>query len=313
MKKSIFLFFATLLCASSLWADNTRVMGVAASNPNNYTVKVEPTIGDGGTKWGPYELSQAKMTFEGKKLYVGSFNEKYGGVDNLDVHLYSGSTWKEKKTPYSNSWTTSDKFENRIYNYDDNNWYTKLSFETNANFYFDASNWTETSIKLCIGHANYQKYYNLTQIPNTKLYYGKPGDTWGDAMGIGVVGKTTATDGTNWLTNVSSKAKEYTGFKNYGLTSTKSGHAYLMVNAGKTGEQPEMHYNESYTNLNSKQTIKSACKVTGGNYEETNTPAKISITSYALTANGVATKQNVSLATTAKSVSVDAARTATTT
>ena len=259
-------------------------------------------------------MSLAGLTFEGKKLYITNYETQDSKIiGQFQFMLFDGNTWKEEKQLVKSWNEKSDYYTNHIYNYDDEKWYDRLSFETNANFYFDASNWTETSIKLCIGHANYQKYYNLTQIPNTKLYYGKPGDTWGDAMGIGVVGKTTATDGTNWLTNVSSKAKEYTGFKNYGLTSTKSGHAYLMVNAGKTGEQPEMHYNESYTNLNSKQTIMSACKVTGGNYEETNTPAQISITSYALNGNGTSQKQNVSLATTAKSVSVDAARTATTT
>ena len=312
MKKSIFLFFATLLCATSAWASQKLVVGVAANNDHNYNMHLGVQAKD--WSWQDITMSLAGLTFEGKKLYITNYETQDSKIiGQFQFMLFDGNTWKEEKQLVKSWNEKSDYYTNHIYNYDDEKWYDRLSFETNANFYFDASNWTETSIKLCIGHANYQKYYNLTQIPNTKLYYGKPGDTWGDAMGIGVVGKTTATDGTNWLTNVSSKAKEYTGFKNYGLTSTKSGHAYLMVNAGKTGEQPEMHYNESYTNLNSKQTIMSACKVTGGNYEETNTPAKISITSYAFTANGVATKQNVSLATTAKSVSVDAARTATTT
>lgn len=309
---------------NQMWADNTIVVGVAGSNPNNYTVKVEPTIGDGGTKWGPYELTKAGITFEGKKLYVGTFNEKYGGVDNLDLHYYNGGTWKEKKTPYS-SWTNSSTFQNRIFNYDASGAkYSDVSMKNGARVYFDASTWEETGIKLVTGHANHQKYYTLSAVTNTKLYYGTNTDTWSDAMGFGIVGGTSRSGGNDqWLTDVSDKAAEYTGWKNYGLTSTSTNNAYLVVPGGKAGEQPTInYYATAYSSLNSTQTIKYAVGVNGGTPAELTSgyvPADIAISSYKFasgTYNSVSPSSGsvtLSKGGSNYSATVTAARTATTT
>ena len=324
-KKLLTLITLLTLGVGQMWADNTIVVGVAGSNPNNYTVKVEPTIGDGGTKWGPYELTKAGITFEGKKLYVGTFNEKYGGIDNLDLHYYNGATWKEKKTPYS-SWTNSSTFQNRIFNYDASGGakYSDVSMTNGARVYFDASTWEETGIKLVTGHANHQKYYALSAVTNTKLYYGTNTDTWSDAMGFGIVGGTSRS-GTQdeWLTDVSDKAAEYTGWKNYGLTATSTNNAYLVVPAGKAGEQPTInYYATAYSSLNSTQTIKYAVGVNGGTPAELTSgyvPADIAISSYKFasgTYNSVSSSSGsatLSQGGSKFSATVTAARTATTT
>ena len=327
--------FASVLClilimlltlgVGEMGADNTIVVGVAGTNASNYTVKVEPTIGDGGTKWGPYALTKAGITFEGKKLYIGTMNEKYGGVDNLDIHYYSGSTWISKKTPYS-TWTNSSTFQNRIFNYDATNGakYSDVSMTNGARVYFDASTWSQTAIKLVTGHANHQKYYALSAITNTKLYYGTNTDTWSDAMGFGIVGGTSRSGSTDqWLTDVSDKAAEYTGWKNYGLTATSTNNAYLVVPAGKAGEQPTINYYETaYNSLNSTQTIKYAVSTHGATPVELTSgivPANIAISSYKFT-NGTynsVSSSSPNHALTANgsyyNATITAARTATTT
>ena len=200
----------------------------------------------------------------------------------ISLDNYSG-TWKEKKQPLDNSEATN-YYDNYIYNYDGAAWYGQLNMYNTTRLFFDATGWSETAIKMCIGHANYQKYYSMNSIDNTKLYYGTVGSDWNDAMGVGVVGKTSASDGENWLTNVSARASEYTGFKHQALDKNSTGNAYLMVNAGNAGQEPTMSYNDDFlTLLNSTQTVKFAVSTGAAAFAELasgTTPAKITISSY---------------------------------
>ncbi len=301
-------------------ADNTRVVGVAATNSANGAVIVKANIGDGNTWWN-YTITSGKagITFEGKKLYIGTMNEKYGGVDALKISV-NGTD----KQPYS-GWTTSGTFQNDIFNYDATNAakYADVSMTNGARVYFDASTWSQTAIKLVTGHANHQKYYTLSAVTNTKLYYGTNTDSWSDAMGFGIVGGTTRSGGNDqWLTDVSDKAKEYSGWKNYGLTATGTNQAYLVVPAGKAGEQPTVsYYSTAYSSLNSTQTIKFAISENGGTPAELAsgvTPATISMSSYKFvsgTYNSVSaeTPSAWSAGSSTYNKTLTAARTATTT
>ena len=208
---AVMLILLLTLGVGQMWADDNSVVGVACNNTSSYTVKLNVNRKGDGDDWQQKTMSKAGITFEGKKLYITSYENKYSGLGKMQFQYYDGSTYKGQKEPIS-SWTSTTHNE-EIYNYDGSSWYSTQTVETSARFYFDASGWEQTSIKLVVGHANYQRYSSLTNVTNTKLYYGSSGNKWTNAMGIGVVGNTSASDGTNWLTNVSSKASEYTGFK----------------------------------------------------------------------------------------------------
>lgn len=321
-KKLLTLITLLTLGVGQTWADVDYVVGCAATNSNNYSVRLNVNR----QEWGWYEwtMSQAGLTFEGKKLYIKKYETKNGWVNDIQFLMKDGSgTQKEYKSAYAGSGTQG--YSNQIYNYDAGSWYTKLEFSTSARFYFDASTWDETSIKLVIGHANYQKYYSLSNITNTKLYYGSTSDAWGDAMHIGVVGNTSASDGTNWPSDISDKASEYTGLKNYALSSAGAGNVYLMVPNGDTGQQPSMSYYATHYNtdaLNSTQTIKYAVGVNGGTPATLTSgyvPADIAISSYKFasgTYNAVSSSSGsvtLSKGGSNYSATVTAARTATTT
>ncbi len=302
-------------------ADNT-VVGVAANNTNNYTVKLNVNRKGDGSDWQQKTMTKAGITFEGKKLYITSYEKLYGGLGAMQFQYYDGSTHKGQQAPIS-SWST-DTHDNRIYNYDGSSWYPDVSMTKGARVYFDASTWSQTGIKLVTGHANHQKYYSMSAITNTKLYYGTNTDSWSDAMGFGIVGGTDRS-GTQdqWLTDVSAHAKEYTGWKNYGLTSTGANQAYLVVPGGKAGEQPTItYYSTAYNSLNSTQTIRYAVGVNGGTPATLTSgyvPADIAISSYKFSSgkyNAVdASSGSVTLSQGGSnfSATVTAARTATTT
>ena len=317
------LIMILTLGVGQMWAGNSYVVGAA------YTGSYDMVLNVNRQNWGWYkwDMTKADLTFEGRKLYIKSYETDNNWINNLQFLEMDGGkdgTQKGYHEVYSGSGSEGYN-NNQIFNYNSNNWYTKLSFSTSARFYFDASTWDETSIKLVIGHANYQKYYSLSNITNTKLYYGKSSDEWGDAMHIGVVGGTSASDGTNWPTDISDKAAEYTGLKNYALSSDGAGNAYLMVPAGDAGEQPSMNYYATHYNANSlnfTQTIKYAVGVNGGDPATLTSgyvPADIAISSYKFvsgTYNAVSSSSgSVTLSKNGSnySATVTAARTATTT
>lgn len=282
-------------------ASTDYVVGVAATNSNNYDVILNINRQIWG--WYTWTMSKAGITFEGKKLYIQKYETDNGWINNFQILLKQGSTQREYKEFYSGS-GSQGYYNNYVLNYDDKNAYSQLTM-SKSKIYFNATGWDQTTIKLVVGHANFQKYYQMNKITNTKLYYVNPDMSWSDAMGFGVVGGTSASDGANWLTNVSVKAKEYTGFLHYGLNNNSDNVMYYVTNAGSTGQKPTCDYHSDYTVLNKTQTIKVMVKKAGASsYTETtfdNWPATIKAKRYKLNSNGAsladATDANLTSAT----------------
>ena len=336
MKKHLFLksllIAIGLLIASinTAWAGTYTVVGVAMDNANNYYPRISVNTGGGdGCGWWDWCFNSGKagITFEGKKLYLAEWTDCWNGTDNLYFQQYTTDCGTEKNyNEVHTSYTKVEDYHTKIWNYNESNskggsWYSTLTMGQ-SKVYFDATGWSETDIDLCIAHMNYQAYYGMTHVANTKLYYTNESYSWADAMGFGVVGGHSRPDGKDangyyWITDVSDYSAEYTGFKHTALNNNDANYAYLVVNAGKAGQQPTVSSNSSYaTLLNSTQTIKSyVSEDYGSSYDNANSKATITITSYAMTSQGAsgATASNGSLSTSAKSTTVTSARTATTT
>ncbi len=130
--KFLTVFLLALLGASNLWAADTETTiyyAVDASTVGCYTVKINANIGDNGT-WRSSEMTKTSYTYNGKIIYTGKVNEKYGGVDCLQIQLYDGSTWKSQKQPYS-SWTTSSTYSGKMYVHEIEKW---VSYSTDASY-----------------------------------------------------------------------------------------------------------------------------------------------------------------------------------
>ncbi len=305
------------------------VVGVAMTNENNYYPRISVNTGGGdGCGWWNWCFNDKKagITFEGKKLYLAEWTDCHNGSDALYFQQYTSNCGSEKNyNLVHDSYTAVANYNTKIYEYNESgtrgSWYSTLTMGQ-SKVYFDATGWSESDIDLCIAHMNYQQYIDMTAVANTKLYYTNGSYSWNDAMGFGVVGGHNRTDGQSatgnyWITDVSKYSAEYTGFRHYGINDNASNAAYLVVNHGKAGEQPDVDYNANYkTLLNSTQTIQSWVSTNNGSsYSQANSKADITITSYAMTAQGSsgATASNGSLSTSASSTTVTAARTATTT
>ena len=327
-------FILSIASINTAWAGTYTVVGVAMDNAKNYYPRYSVNIrGENYTDvWrnACFADHKAGITFEGKKLYLANWTDNYDGAQDLYFQQYStncaGDDQVNYNTVFSNNWTGVSNYNKKIWLYNETSptggsWYSVLTM-TQSKVYFDATGWSETDIDLCIAHMNYQAYYGMTNVANTKLYYTNESYSWEDAMGFGVVGGHSRTDGQSangnyWITDVSDYSEEYTGFKHTELNNNGANYAYLVVNAGKAGQQPTVSSNSSYaTLLNSTQTIESYVSTDyGSSYSKANSKATITITSYAMTSQGTsgATASNGSLSTSANSTTVTAARTATTT
>lgn len=179
--------------------------------------------------------------------------------------------------------------------------------------YFDNSlGINSTTLQICARQSSWTGVSSLSNISNTKLYYvaNPQGSGWGGILGWVVISANPAKSNSNF-DNWSS----YTWCSDWNTYGFNSGSTYLIVpsSTSKSQSVTTSYYSGGYSGLNSTQTINTVVKVGSGSYSSANSKAEITITSYALTGNGSVTKQSTSISTSAKTQTVSAARTATTT
>ncbi|MCQ2076938.1 MAG: hypothetical protein MJZ20_07915 [Bacteroidaceae bacterium] len=316
--------FKTLLLAIGLvvasvqpiWANETYVIGGATSNPKNYN-NIGMNLGYKPKGWETEQykgMNKAQITFEGKYLFVTSYETSSDGnkgkLWNLDFQLMSGSTWQEQWGAISGE---ADAPSNLIYNYDNHSWYSKLSIggsNLKAYVYFDATTWNSTTpIKMVVGHANYQKYKELSHVDGTNLYYINTStlDSWTDAMGWGIVGgDNIPNDGSHWINDIDN-ADSKTGLKNYGLNNEKT---YFVTPKGSNGEEPQVDYKEGgYDDFHYNQTI---FKELGTTTTTTNV-GTVKVSTYKLSSHGNSTTSEATITSNGNSASAKAVQTATVT
>ena len=308
-----------------VWADdNKNYVGITCNNPDGYNVKLRVSRYHEGycsewEEWENEDMSEAGLTFEGKRLWAHDYHTCWG-LYVLQFQYLDGSSWVEEWNAYSGE-RVDDYYNKYIFDYDGKKIYEALTFGT-SKVYFDASGWSETNIRLVITNAGEQKYHDMAVVTGTKLRYTNTVSPWSNAMGVGVVGGETGTGGdarvgngtlyTQWITDISAKAVEYTGLRNFGMNNDNADVYYIIENKGNAGEKPEARFSSDYTDLNSTQTYNTVVKAAGGSYTSGNSKSTISISSYELTGQGTTTNQTPELSTSESSETVDACRTATT-
>ena len=155
--------------------------------------------------------------------------------------------------------------------------------------------------------------FAMTKIDNTSLYYWS--GTWGDEV-VSYMRFGKATQTYNWYewgdyaksTWDLSTHDSWDGVSNgWGLDINNASVLFGATSADKGADLTKTDLS-GYSALNSIQTIKTA--VDGA---DANSKATISITSYKMTGDGSATEQTASITSGAKSTTISAARTATTT
>ena len=140
MKKSIFLFFAAILCAIGIEAKTTATVyySIPASTVGCYTVKCYYNFGYNQT--GLVEMTKLDKTSSGNLVYSVKLTADHDNVDELLFQLFDGNTWKSQKTAMS-GWTALANNSGKMYNHSTSNWVSYTTDPTYNVYYVDQNNW----------------------------------------------------------------------------------------------------------------------------------------------------------------------------
>lgn len=107
---------------------------VESASYTEFNLRVNSNIGDGGT-WRQTTMTPTTdtTTYSGKTVFVGTYTEKYGGVDALQIQIYDGDDWKEQVVVV-NEWDPTDR-TNQLFKYEESEWVAGYEPPTPLTFY----------------------------------------------------------------------------------------------------------------------------------------------------------------------------------
>ena len=289
--KHLFAIIALLLTlgVTNTWGENTKhpiYCAIKSSSLGEGYLDINVHKGgtyDGGV-WYRTRMTKIATTItkaetnETKDLYYAEIEYVDAGLQELQFEIWNGdestdSNKREFKTAFS-SWWTSDGYTKPIFDYENGNFttYPASLAEKTSYVYFDAADWTDDYIQLCVGHGLYQGYNQLEHLTNTTLYYAKPTLNYGDAVVIAFLGHhENFSSGGNWLTNMPYWADHYTGYLHYSLSENHY-HFFRRSENAEKGDAISFSYNENeaslLSTLNKAQTVQARVKATGSSYSD---------------------------------------------
>ena len=174
MKKSIFLFFAAILCAVGMQAKTTATVyySIPASTVGCYTVKCYYNFGYSQT--GLVEMTKENKTSNGNLIYSVKLTADHDNVDELLFQLFDGNTWKSQKTAMS-GWTALANNSGKMYNHSTSKWVSYTTDPSCTVYYVDQNNW-ESNIRAYAWNSDCDKNQNWSGASMTSTgekYNGK--------------------------------------------------------------------------------------------------------------------------------------------
>ena len=255
MKKSIFLFFAAILCAMSV---NAKDIYADMSSAPSWYADAYIHYWDGSSD------KYVKLEETGiSKLLKATINDNYQGwrvCRYVDGGRHNDCTW------------ISDKNVNKfIVNSNGNGGSstTIIGLVTGGHIYFDnlETKWTG-NIQFVVGHDSYSRTYEMTQISNTHLWYvnltDKDYHTWGDAKYYGFIASGSKFGDGSWnssnLKNATSYTKAYTSTYSLNegaiyyckMSATANGSTFSIDYKGSKDDIPKHNATQAAKVRNSK-------------------------------------------------------------
>lgn len=251
---------------SDLWSDYA-----------SYTIKANANIGDNNT-WRSFDFTDTGKTINGKAVYKVTITEKYGGVDQLQIQKYQGTTWKDQKVPYS-SWTTSSTFSGKIY--DGSSWSSLPSYDT-AKIKGITGDWNSTGEINMVFDSNNNYYYAFDGDGYDKYYrlrYGLYYEAYTADFNLETDGEYAPYDGTSDNKKYGLNQGDGKAFK-LPTTTNYSYRIYFDVNSKKTWfTKTERTHSVAVKQQLGSNTATSVSTATVGNVTGVNITANETVTS----------------------------------
>ena len=315
MKKSIFLFFAAILCAMGVQAKNVYAVNYSlpGNGSNTYCHNWQNTNTHSTTWPGTKMTKLADIKAGSCDIYYctlkASTNNKVILHDNNGNKAGNGDLTFDSKYPqptYANgSWWYSPRLTSAIWGDAQN--------VSGGYVYFDntQAQWNDTYIYLIVGHDKYLGYYRLTKLEGTNLYYASLKDlTWSDAKFVVMAGHSSSKSTGNASANTITSLTHFSDAISYGLNTGTSYMITMESGANCTPISIDWN-NDGYSKYNSSQTIYKVID----NATTSENVGSVSITTTKLSGNCTGTKNNstVTIADNNDKASTDAVLTATVT
>ena len=312
MKKSIFLFFAAILCALSVQAKDVYAvtLNLPGNGSNTYCHNWQNT-NTNTTSWPGTKMTKTSMKAGSYDIYKCTLKAE---TNNKVIFSANGSS-------QSNTFTLDSKYPQPTYA-NGSWWYSPRLTSAiwgdaqNVNggyIYFDntQAQWNDTYIYLIVGHDKYLGYYRLTKLAGTNLYYASLKDLgWGDAKFVVMAGHSSSKSTGNASANTITSLTHFSDAISYGLNT---GTSYMITMEAGTNCTPISiaWNNDGYSEYNYSQTIYKVID----NATTSENVGSVSITTTKLSGNCTGTKNNstVTIANNNDKASTDAVLTATVT
>ena len=199
------------------------------------------------------------------------------GLYQADIKDDATSIYIKRKKPNTNdTWTESSEITIGSYNHFSNSGWDKdmtrsniIGLVTGGHIYFDnlETQWTG-NIQFVVGHDNYSRTYEMTQISNTHLWYVNLTDknyhTWGDAKYYGFIASGSKFGDGDWnsynLKNATSYTKAYTSIYSLNdgaiyyckMSATANGSTFSIDYKGSKDDIPKYNATQAAKVRNSK-------------------------------------------------------------
>ena len=240
MKKSIFLFFAAILCAMSV---NAKDIYADMSSAPSWYADAYIHYWDGSSD------KYVKLEETGiSKLLKATINDNYQGwrvCRYVDGVRHNDCTW------------ISDKNVNKFIvnsNGDGGSSTTIIGLVTGGHIYFDKleTQWTG-NIQFVVGHDSYSRTYEMTQISDTHLWYvnltDKDYHTWGDAKYYGFIASGSKFEDGGWGSSNLKKATSYTKAYTSTYSLNEGAIYYCKMSATANGSTFSIDYKGSKNDI----------------------------------------------------------------
>jgi hypothetical protein len=101
--------------------ERTVYCAIDTTTLGSYTLKLN--VQRGTDDWVSSEMTDLNdsTSYPGKKVFYGTFQELWGGVDKMQFQLYDGSTWKEQDEVIS-SYTAAATYSDKLHVYKGSGW-----------------------------------------------------------------------------------------------------------------------------------------------------------------------------------------------
>ena len=313
MKKSIFLFFAAILCTVSVQAKDVYAVNYSlpGNGSNTYCHNWQNT-NTNTTSWPGTKMTKLA------DIKAGSCDIYYctlkAATNNKVIFSSNGSSQSstftlDSKYPqptYANgSWWYSPRLTSAIWGDAQN--------VSGGYIYFDntSAQWSDTYMYLVVGHDTYLGYYRLTKLNGTNLYYASLKDLgWGDAKFVALAGHSSSKSKGSASPNTLTSLTHFSDAISYGLNTGTSYMITMESGANCTPISIDWN-NDGYSKYNYSQTIYKVID----NATTSENVGSVSITTTKLSGNCTGTKNNstVTIADNNDKASTDAVLTATVT